>query len=418
VTQDDDRDLKGWARSIDSLFADVEDEEAVVAQPADLGEPEAEVELEAEPEPEPALEPEPEAPSDEAPVDEQPDSTGDGASAGAEPDADEAEEEPRSPVELKLEEAVSRYLMATTHQRASLGDPLREAAEEARSANALDGLARAVNSLLVQPVPDPHAETLAGELMNTATQMRMAIRLGSVRDERERSELLHAYAKLGDPMAAAIADALTETDDRLARKTYVSALVALGQSGMRVVEVMLEDSRWFVVRNGVAVLGEVGGDTSIAHLTATLANGDARVRRETVLCLAKIGGEDAALLVIGMLNDSNADVRATAARGVSVLKVERAHKPLMDILEKGDEDAVVEQVMRALGQLGDPFAVPLIEKRAVGSFFSKPPVEVRVAALSALGAIGTPHAMSVVEGARDDKDPKIRAVVQQILAAK
>ncbi len=86
----------------------------------------------------------------------------------------------------------------------------------------------------------------------------------------------------------------------------------------------------------------------------------------------------------------------------------------MDILEKGDEDAVVEQVMRALGQLGDPFAVPLIEKRAVGSFFSKPPVEVRVAALSALGAIGTPHAMSVVEGARDE----IRAVVQQILAAK
>ena len=79
---------------------------------------------------------------------------------------------------------------------------------------------------------------------------------------------------------------------------------------------------------------------------------------------------------------------------------------------------MVEQVVRALGQLGDPFAVPLIEKRAVGSFFYKPSVEVRVAALSALAAIGTPHAMSVVEGATDDKDAKIRAVVQQILSGK
>lgn len=137
-----------------------------------------------------------------------------------------------------------------------------------------------------------------------------------------------------------------------------------------------------------------------------------------MLSLAKIGGEDAALLVIGMLNDSDPDVRATVSRGVSVLKVARAHKPLMDILEKGDEDTVIEQVIRALGQLGDPFAVPLIEKRASGSFFSKLHVEMRVAALSALGAIGTPHAMSVAEGAKDDKDPKVRAAAQQILAAR
>ena len=459
MTQDDNRELKGWARSIDSLFDDSEarsddlaeadleqaptpggDQPEVdevetpdhtlefgefpelVAEP-EVAEPEvAEPEV-AEPEvSEPEVsEPEvsePEVSEPEVPEPELPEPPSDEVPAAAEPDSDEPEEEPRSPVELQLEAAVSGYLTGTSEQRPSLEGPLREAVEAARAANALDGLARAMNSLLAQPVPDPNAETLAVDLMNAATQMRMAILLGGVRDEHERSNLVQAYAKLGDPMATAIADALTETDDRLARKTYVTALVALGQSGMRVVEAMLEDSRWFVARNGVAVLGEVGGDTAIAHLTGTLAHEDARVRRETVQSLAKFGGEDAALLVLGMLNDSDPDVRATAARGVSVLKVERAHRPLMDILEKGDEDTVVEQVVRALGQLGDPFAVPLIEKRAVGSFYYKPSVEVRVAALSALAAIGTPHAMSVVEGATDDKDAKIRAVVQQILSGK
>ncbi len=425
VTQDDDRELKGWARSIESLFAEVEPDEPTDVRSAGAAEGELEAASQptlAEPKPEPMLEfteiplaevpePEPMLEFTELPaaeVEEQPPFAG----------ADEPEEESRSPAELQLDEAVARYLRATSDQRSSLVDPVRAAVQAARSANALDGLARAVNALLVQPVPDPDAEALAGELMNTATQMRMAIRLGAVRDERERTDLVHAYAKLGDPMAVAIAAALTETDDRLARKTYVSALVALGQSGMRVVEEMLEDSRWFVVRNGVAVLGETRGETGIGHVTGTLAHEDPRVRRETVLSLAKIGGEDAAQLVVGMLSDADVDVRTAAARAVAVLKSERAFKPLLKILEDGDEDPVIEQVVRALGQLGDPAAVPLIEKRAVGSFFSKPTLEVRVAALSALGSIGTPHAMSLVEAAKEDKDPNVRAVVQQVLANK
>ena len=477
VSQDDDHKLKGLARSIDSLFAEVQSEEEVEDQSAGPVEPEpalesaptTEPDLGTEPEPgEPAPEPElefeapeepdvvvaeptlglgePEEPDvgvaeptlglgdpepPEEPEAEEPDTahalgelegeaepSSHEAPGAAESAPEESEEEPRTPEELRLEEATSRYLMGTSDQRPSLVEPLRTAVAEARAANALDGLSRAINALLVQPVPDPDAEAVAGELMDAATQMRMAIRLGSVRDERERLGLVEAYAKLGDPMATAIADALSETNDRLARKTYVGALVALGQSGMRVVEQMLGDSRWFVVRNGVAVLGDVGGEMAIAHLTGNLAHEDRRVRRETVLSLAKIGGEDAAQLVVGMLNDSDADVRTVAARAVSVLKAERAFKPLLNILEEGDDDPVIEQVLRALGQLGDPAAVSLIEKRAMGSFFSKPSAEVRVAALSALGSIGTPHAMAVVEAAEDDKDPNVRGVVQQILAAK
>ena len=358
--------------------------DAVSATELGLPEPEAEA-----PEPEPALEsvePEAEAPEPEPALESaEPEAVVEAAESAPE----EPEGEPRSSVELQLEEATSRYLRATADQRQSLAEPLRAAVEEARSANALDGLVRAMNALLVQPVPDPDADALAGEFMNTVLQMRMAIRLGSVRDERERLALVDAYAKLGDPMATAIADALTETDDRLARKIYVGALVALGQSGMRVVEEMLEDSRWFVARNGVAVLGESGGETAIAHLTGTLAHEDMRVRRETVLSLAKIGGDDAAQVVVGMLDDSYADVRTAAARAVSVLKAERAFKPLLGILQIGDDDPVMEQVLRALGQLGDPAAVPLIEKRAVGSFFYKPSPGVRVAALSALGSGAT-----------------------------
>lgn len=385
------------ARSIDSLFAQIGEEDVEGGDSTPVAAP-------SRPEPEPAAEP----------------SAHESAEVEAEGDG-EAELEATGPVAVAgkhLMEAVSVYLLGASDQRPALAEAVSAAVEEARSLNALDGLAEALDKLLVHTVPDPEAEAFAREIMSPAVESRMAIRLGFVKDEARRKALIQAYSGLGDSMAEVISDALSATDDRSARSTYVSALVALGRSGMRVVERMVKDSRWFVVRNGVAVLGEVGGEEAVGLLTGTLANEDARVRRETVLSLARIGGKDASGLVVGMLDDAEPAVRAAAARAVSVLKVEDGHRQLMEIVEQGDEDAVIEQALRALGQLGDPAAVPVIEKHAVGSFFSKPPTEIRIAALSALGAIGTPHAMSVVEGAGSDKDADIRSAAQQILSAR
>jgi len=331
-------------------------------------------------------------------------------------EVDEDEGPPPHPLAVALEDAVSDFLGGTAGERDALADAVRRAWEAARAANLLDALAAAADDLLVQPVPDPAAEVLAGELINAAVESRMAIRLGSVRDEMRRRDIIQVYAGMGDSMADAVAEALSDTDDRLARRTYVALLVEMGEAGMRVVDDMIEDSRWFVVRNGVALLGEIGGDTAIAKLTGTLAHDDARVRRETILSLAKIGAEDSGVLVQGMLSDPDAEVRAVAARAVAVLKVERALKPLMEMLESEDEDEVLERVIRALGEIGDPSAVQALEKFAKGGLLRRRPTDIRVAAYTALAAIGTPHAKSLVEAALGDSDQKVAHAARAALA--
>jgi HEAT repeat protein len=151
-------------------------------------------------------------------------------------------------------------------------------------------------------------------------------------------------------------------------------------------------------------------------ITTALAHTDARVRREALLALAKVGGDDAGLLVHGMIEDPDPDVRLAAAMAAGALKVERALKPLLALLENESEESVVAGILRALGQLGDPGAVNAIEKRAVGSFFSRPPTEVRIAAYRALHNIGTPHAKELIRDAAEDKDPEVRGAVRQLLA--
>ena len=220
---------------------------------------------------------------------------------------------------------------------------------------------------------------------------------------------------IGLELVMAISEVLSDCTDRLARRTLMDAMCAMGATGMAVVEDMIDDERWFVVRNGLAILSEVGGDRAVELVPSSLAHTDARVRKEALLGLAKIGGEDAGMLVYAMLEDPDAEVRLAAATAAGALKVERALKPLLRLLEEEDDPDVTIGILRALGQLGDPGAVTLIGKRAVGSFFSRPAADVRIVAYRALLGIGTPHARKLVEGAAHDKEAEVRHAVRDML---
>ena len=442
MTQGDEKELGEIARSIEALFAReevVQSTEAVASGGAARAHPdvatalglEGELDAATEPDLKPALgdtsEADPVTPAD---VEDR-----QGTPIEAEPQADpvtpadvedqgqgtpiDVEDEPGlSETGQALSEATSQYLEAPTHVRGGAQRVLRSAVEASRSAGAFGEIASSVNALFLRGAGDSDVWVLAEEFVDEDVMLQMVVQLGLVRDEEERGVFIQAYERLGDPAAEAIADALTDTEDRSARKTYVTALGAFDTAGAHAVEKMLEDSRWFVVRNGVSVLGVVGEPSAIEHLTGSLAHPHAKVRRETVRSLAKIGGENAGLLVSSMLGDSDAIVRAAAARAISALKVERGYKQLLEMLEKGDEEVVIEHVLQALGALGDPSAVSAIEKQVKSSLFSRPPKGVRLAGLAALAAIGTPHAMSLVKKARTDKDPEISSVAVKLVSGK
>lgn len=316
-----------------------------------------------------------------------------------------------------LRKAVAAFLESGPLDRDGKGRTIRDEAAALREANALDVLADSVERLALGAgdPPDEACVAMAQSLLSAGVASRIVARLGAARDEERRAQLALLCRRLGHDMAMAIADALSDTTDRFARRTYLDTMVTMGPTAMAIAEEMLEDSRWFVLRNAVAILGEVGGERAVELIVSALAHTDPRIRREALLALAKVGGEDAGMLVYGMISDPDADVRLAAAMAAGALKVERALKPLLQLLESEADPDVVVGVLRALGQLGDPGAVNSIEKRAVVSFFSKQPAEVRIAAYRALHNIGTPKAKSLLVQAADDKVPEVKAAVRQLL---
>ena len=317
----------------------------------------------------------------------------------------------------KLRVALDVFLEADSSERAASADALRDAAAVHLEVHDPTSVAEAVERLL-RRAGDPHEDArveMAQTLLWPGVAKLLVKRLGSERDEGLRTDLIELCLPLGPRMARTISEELAETTDRAARFVYVDTLIAMGDVARPVVESMVTESRWYVVRNAVAILGELHGERSVELIVSALAHTDGRVRREALHALAKVGGEDAGPLVIGLFEDADPDVRLAAANAAAALGVDRALKPLLDLLDRESEPSRAMVVVEALGQLGDPGAVNAIERRAVGSLFSKSPTEVRVAAYGALHKIATPRAKSLLVQAADDRDPVVRNEVRRLL---
>jgi HEAT repeat protein len=413
------RELAGLARSIDALFASAPPPatpDASAVAPVDeptLDRAEQFVADDVVPEVEIAAAPEPVA-ATPVPILYAPFTVDEGDPPVAEAEAIVAEpNEDDEPEPTPLDLAVAAYVEGDLER----ADEIKRLAEGLLEQKEVDPIARAV-ATLAHAAGEPRDDSVyqvAEAIISPIVLGRLARRMGSERDEVRRQEYFVACRNIGKEMAGAIRNDLADSTDRLARRIHYDALIAMGDASRSTIEEMAVDENRFLVRNAVAILGEVGGAGANELVVSALANPDARVRREALLSLAKLGDEESGDLVLGLLEDPDAEVRRAAAIAAGELKVERALKTLIKALDSASDPDEVLPLIRSLGQLGDPGAVASIEKHAVKSMFSKSTAGVRINAYRALNTIGTPHARRLLNKAVSDKDPEVKAAVKEML---
>jgi len=92
-------------------------------------------------------------------------------------------------------------------------------------------------------------------------------------------------AGLGIAAAKALIEATAESTSRVTRRGAFERLVRLGPDIAPLIEPRLLDSRWFVVRNMIALLREARAAADVASVGRFTTHPDARVRREALLLL-------------------------------------------------------------------------------------------------------------------------------------
>lgn len=316
----------------------------------------------------------------------------------------ESDTESRRLEVLSRLEFLAQYCLSRgmTDRGIALVEDLRRDAEELRRTNP------AIRGMIMLAIHRVATRALIDEIVD---------RLGKARNEEERIGLRSTLLHIGADTVTPLVRSLVGATDVSARRAYRDALVALDQVGVPLLEDMVGDERWFVVRNMVGILGEIRSADAAEHFRRTIDHSDARVRRETILALAKVGGEESVALLAKGLNDKESSLRSSAALGLGLTKVPTAVTPLLARLGQEQDPEVELEIVRALGRVGDARALSVLSERAGGGgFFSRVPVAVRVEAVRALAEIGGESGRAVLQRLLKDRNDQVREAVFNALS--
>lgn len=238
--------------------------------------------------------------------------------------------------------------------------------------------------------------------------------------------LLEVFARSGEISIEILANQLLHSNDASARRIYFDSIVSL-DLGAALLFDLLRDERWFVVRNAVALLGEMGVSYADAVMLPLITHDDDRIRIAVARSLMRLGTARALAGLHGLIDDPNSEVRriAAASYGFSTSMTGGVRPPaarLAQALEREVDEDVALEMLASLGRLGSADAVQRLLRIALpppqpqdGS--ERPPPKasyLRVAAIDALLRARGQAVRQALESLRRDNDPEVAAAARRL----
>ena len=225
---------------------------------------------------------------------------------------------------------------------------------------------------------------------------------------------------LGEPGAAGLIRILGEEPDRKRRGRLLDLIRALGPLALPALMASLQAPTWYLVRNTLNLLADVGDAGMVEAVTGCLKHEDGRVRRAAVRALWKLGGPAGAPPLLALLPTTDPETQVEILFGLGQVQSGMAIYVLTDFAKNPEvSERLRVRALETLGHIGHPTSVPLLAEfiRRRGRIFSTAePTEIRLAAARALVAIGTAPALEALRKlVGDEPRSKDRPALQQIL---
>jgi HEAT repeat protein len=242
-----------------------------------------------------------------------------------------------------------------------------------------------------------------------------------------REEAAAALGAFRDARAVGPLVGLLRDADRAVRQAAIDALTAIGEASVPVLGLCLSDPQagvqeaassvlaliadervlmplidavrnrdWIVRMHAAKALGRIKDARAIEPLIALLQDKVKAVREEATMALAEMGN-DALPSLLAALKHPEWLVRLHAVEALGRSGSADAVEPLLWVLFNDQDQAIREDVVRALGQLGDGRAIDFLV-----TVMKEPGL--RPLAVEALGMIGDRRAVSVLVAVMEGSD--------------
>ncbi len=230
----------------------------------------------------------------------------------------------------------------------------------------------------------------------------MITRLCSRHEER-RKEIQQILILSGEEAMKQLLTSLVDRDEAYSRRQIFNALIMFGEMVRLEAEKCLDDERWFVVRQMVSLLGEIGSPWSLEAIKTAFGHKDVRIKKEVLKAVAKIPSNESTTFLLEKLLEDNAALKFQVIISLGVLKDPAAVEPLGNFALKRDffnEDIELrKEAARSLGMIGGKGATVILKNLLQKRVFwgRKQNDEVRSVAAISLGRIGGKDAIDLLE---------------------
>lgn len=207
---------------------------------------------------------------------------------------------------------------------------------------------------------------------------------------------------------------LGELKNITSRRILIRILSELGRKDISLLAAGLSDKRWYVVRNIIYILRQIGNKVSARYLTGAVKHQDIRVKKEAIRALGEIGSPEVLDTLSGCLSDEDESVRITAVKAIGLIRSPVSRNLIIGKIRENNfrERSFTEkrEVLETLTKWSDGEVIDtligILKKR---SFFKRAKNdETRAAAAYSLGTTGSPEAVSLLEKLRNSKNKLLR----------
>jgi len=194
------------------------------------------------------------------------------------------------------------------------------------------------------------------------------------------------------------------------RKAAIYALSVIGRKDFKALAKGLGDERWFVVRNIVVTFKSIGDKRALDFLPKVINHPEPRVRKEAIKLYGEMGGPGAVNPIREHLYSNDHSVEVIAAQALSRIGTDSAKAALIEkITSKGFQElelSGMKPFFEALARFRVmdvfEFLMKMLDK---SPFFGRTKYnEMKACAIYALGLIGSPKALPVLEEQKAGKD--------------
>lgn len=274
---------------------------------------------------------------------------------------------------------------------------------------------------LLEALEDMPTTSVAAARMWERVATPEVVRQLATQDPPDFKTLDRLVSRLGPPAGEPLLDALAAAESRGARRGFLGLLARLGPAIGPLVVARLSDDRWYVTRNLLNLLEEIGELPPGFDAAPWLIHLDPRVRLQALKLYLKLPTEHASALIAALQDRDPRVVRLalqTAQHNCPVAVAPSVARCAMDAMAPGDQRVLA---IRALGGTRAPAARDTLLELTEGgrTFFGRerlPPKSPELlAALRGLAAGWSDHsgAQRVLARAVASKDPEIRAAAEK-----